>query len=95
MPDQQLSIFDTADTLTDRFQRFHTANPWVYDTLVGLARDDVEEQRLQTLGDRAAATVSYQEAAAVLEKVPSKWKAWKAKSITKHPMKSLLQISEL
>jgi 4-diphosphocytidyl-2-C-methyl-D-erythritol kinase len=38
---------------------------------------------------------SEQEAKAVLEKVPPQWKAWKAKSITKHPMKSLLQISEL
>jgi len=38
---------------------------------------------------------SEQEAEAVLQQVPSKWKAWKAKSLTKHPIKSLLQISEL
>jgi 4-diphosphocytidyl-2-C-methyl-D-erythritol kinase len=38
---------------------------------------------------------SKQEAEAVLEKVPAKWKAWKAKSLTKHPIKSLLQINEL
>jgi 4-diphosphocytidyl-2-C-methyl-D-erythritol kinase len=38
---------------------------------------------------------SEHEAAAVLEKVPAKWKAWKAKSITKHPIKLLLQITEL
>ena len=35
------------------------------------------------------------EAEAILEKVPAKWKAWKAKSLTKHPIKSLLQINEL
>lgn len=38
---------------------------------------------------------SEQEAEAVLEKVPQQWKAWKAKSLTKHPIKSLLQINEL
>jgi len=38
---------------------------------------------------------SEHEAEAVLEKVPAKWKAWKAKSLTKHPIKSLLQINEL
>jgi len=36
-----------------------------------------------------------QEAEQVLKQVPAKWKAWKAKSLTKHPMKSLLQINEL
>lgn len=35
---------------------------------------------------------SEQEAEAVLGKVPAQWRAWKAKSLTKHPMKSLLQI---
>jgi 4-diphosphocytidyl-2-C-methyl-D-erythritol kinase len=38
---------------------------------------------------------SEQEAEQVLKAVPAKWKAWKAKSLTKHPMKSLLQINEL
>lgn len=38
---------------------------------------------------------SEQEAEAVLKQVPAKWKAWKAKSLTKHPIKSLLQINEL
>lgn len=38
---------------------------------------------------------SEQEAEQVLNQVPAKWKAWKAKSLTKHPMKSLLQINEL
>ncbi|ALK95417.1 4-(cytidine 5'-diphospho)-2-C-methyl-D-erythritol kinase [Massilia sp. WG5] len=38
---------------------------------------------------------SEQEAEQVLKKVPAKWIAWKAKSLTKHPMKSLLQINEL
>jgi 4-diphosphocytidyl-2-C-methyl-D-erythritol kinase len=38
---------------------------------------------------------SEQEAEQVLNAVPAKWKAWKAKSLTKHPMKSLLQINEL
>lgn len=36
-----------------------------------------------------------QEAEQVLKQVPAKWTAWKASSITKHPMKSLLQINEL
>jgi 4-diphosphocytidyl-2-C-methyl-D-erythritol kinase len=36
-----------------------------------------------------------QEAEQVLTQVPAKWKAWKARSLTKHPMKSLLQINEL
>lgn len=36
-----------------------------------------------------------QEAEQVLKKVPAKWIAWKARSLTKHPMKSLLQINEL
>jgi 4-diphosphocytidyl-2-C-methyl-D-erythritol kinase len=36
-----------------------------------------------------------QEAEQVLKQVPAKWKAWKARSLTKHPMKSLLQINEL
>jgi 4-diphosphocytidyl-2-C-methyl-D-erythritol kinase len=35
---------------------------------------------------------SKQEAEAVRDKVPPQWRAWKAKSLTKHPMKSLLQI---
>jgi 4-diphosphocytidyl-2-C-methyl-D-erythritol kinase len=35
------------------------------------------------------------EAEAILEKVPAQWRAWKAKSLTKHPIKSLLQINEL
>jgi 4-diphosphocytidyl-2-C-methyl-D-erythritol kinase len=38
---------------------------------------------------------SEQEAEQVLMQVPAKWKAWKARSLTKHPMKSLLQINEL
>lgn len=38
---------------------------------------------------------SEQEAEQVLMQVPVKWKAWKARSLTKHPMKSLLQINEL
>lgn len=38
---------------------------------------------------------SEQKAEAVLSQVPAKWKAWKAKSLTKHPIKSLLQINEL
>ena len=38
---------------------------------------------------------SEQEAEQVLSQVPAKWKAWKARSLTKHPMKSLLQINEL
>ena len=36
-----------------------------------------------------------QEAEQVLMQVPAKWTAWKARSLTKHPMKSLLQINEL
>ena len=36
-----------------------------------------------------------QEAEQVLKQVPVKWTAWKASSLTKHPMKSLLQINEL
>jgi len=36
-----------------------------------------------------------QEAEQVLNTVPVKWKAWKAKALTRHPMKSLLQINEL
>jgi 4-diphosphocytidyl-2-C-methyl-D-erythritol kinase len=35
------------------------------------------------------------EAGQVLRQVPAQWRAWKAKSLTKHPMKSLLQINEL
>jgi 4-diphosphocytidyl-2-C-methyl-D-erythritol kinase len=38
---------------------------------------------------------SEQEAEQVLMQVPAKWIAWKARSLTKHPMKSLLQINEL
>jgi 4-diphosphocytidyl-2-C-methyl-D-erythritol kinase len=38
---------------------------------------------------------SEQEAEQVLKQVPAQWKAWKARSLTKHPMKSLLQINEL
>jgi 4-diphosphocytidyl-2-C-methyl-D-erythritol kinase len=38
---------------------------------------------------------SEQEAERVLKQVPAKWKAWKAKALIKHPMKSLLQINEL
>ncbi|MGJ7915933.1 4-(cytidine 5'-diphospho)-2-C-methyl-D-erythritol kinase [Massilia sp. LXY-6] len=38
---------------------------------------------------------SEQEAERVLKQVPAKWTAWKARSLTKHPMKSLLQINEL
>jgi 4-diphosphocytidyl-2-C-methyl-D-erythritol kinase len=36
-----------------------------------------------------------QEAERVLNAVPARWKAWKAKSLPRHPMKSLLQINEL
>jgi 4-diphosphocytidyl-2-C-methyl-D-erythritol kinase len=36
-----------------------------------------------------------QEAERVVQQIPAKWKAWKARSLTKHPMKSLLQINEL
>jgi 4-diphosphocytidyl-2-C-methyl-D-erythritol kinase len=42
-----------------------------------------------------SALSSEQEAEQVLKQVPAKWKAWKARSLTKHPMKSLLQINEL
>src|SRR5205085_8261039 len=38
---------------------------------------------------------SEQEAERVLERVPAKWKAWKARALSRHPMKSLLQINEL
>jgi len=36
-----------------------------------------------------------QEAERVLRQVPSRWRAWKAKALQRHPMKSLLQINEL
>jgi 4-diphosphocytidyl-2-C-methyl-D-erythritol kinase len=36
-----------------------------------------------------------QEAEQVLTQVPTRWKAWKAKALPRHPMKSLLQINEL
>jgi 4-diphosphocytidyl-2-C-methyl-D-erythritol kinase len=36
-----------------------------------------------------------QEAERVASIVPAKWKAWKARSLQRHPMKSLLQINEL
>jgi 4-diphosphocytidyl-2-C-methyl-D-erythritol kinase len=36
-----------------------------------------------------------QEAERVLEHVPARWTAWKAQSLPRHPMKSLLQINEL
>jgi 4-diphosphocytidyl-2-C-methyl-D-erythritol kinase len=36
-----------------------------------------------------------QEAERVLTQVPTRWKAWKAKALQRHPMKSLLQINEL
>jgi 4-diphosphocytidyl-2-C-methyl-D-erythritol kinase len=35
------------------------------------------------------------QADAILDAVPGRWKAWKARSLTRHPMKSLLQINEL
>ena len=38
---------------------------------------------------------SEHEAEQVLKQVPTKWKAWKTRSLTKHPMKSLLQIQSL
>jgi 4-diphosphocytidyl-2-C-methyl-D-erythritol kinase len=38
---------------------------------------------------------SEHEAEQVLRQVPAKWKAWKTRSLAKHPMKSLLQINEL
>jgi 4-diphosphocytidyl-2-C-methyl-D-erythritol kinase len=36
-----------------------------------------------------------QEAERVLKQVPTRWRAWKAKALQRHPMKSLLQINEL
>ena len=36
-----------------------------------------------------------QEAERVLKQVPGRWRAWKAKALQRHPMKSLLQINEL
>lgn len=36
-----------------------------------------------------------QEAEQVLSQVPTRWRAWKAKALQRHPMKSLLQINEL
>ena len=36
-----------------------------------------------------------QEAERVLKQVPVRWKAWKARALNQHPMKSLLQINEL
>ena len=46
-----LTLFDVADvptlpgepTIEERFEAFHTANPWVYDALVHLARQEVHE----------------------------------------------------
>jgi 4-diphosphocytidyl-2-C-methyl-D-erythritol kinase len=38
---------------------------------------------------------SEQEAERVVQQVPAKWTAWKAKALTRHPMKTLLQINEL
>jgi 4-diphosphocytidyl-2-C-methyl-D-erythritol kinase len=38
---------------------------------------------------------SEQEAERVVQQVPAKWKAWKARALTRHPMKTLLQINEL
>ncbi|QJD99642.1 4-(cytidine 5'-diphospho)-2-C-methyl-D-erythritol kinase [Massilia forsythiae] len=38
---------------------------------------------------------SEQEAERVRKQVPARWKAWKAKALNQHPMKSLLQINEL
>jgi len=35
------------------------------------------------------------EAERVVQQVPAKWTAWKAKSLTRHPMKTLLQINGL
>jgi 4-diphosphocytidyl-2-C-methyl-D-erythritol kinase len=35
-----------------------------------------------------------QEAERVVQQVPAKWKAWKAKALSRHPMKTLLQINE-
>jgi len=36
-----------------------------------------------------------QETERVLQEIPGRWKAWKAKALMRHPMKSLLQINEL
>jgi 4-diphosphocytidyl-2-C-methyl-D-erythritol kinase len=36
-----------------------------------------------------------QEAERVLMQVPARWRAWKAKALQRHTMKSLLQINEL
>jgi len=36
-----------------------------------------------------------QEAERVLKQVPARWKAWKARALQRHPIKSLLQINEL
>lgn len=36
-----------------------------------------------------------QEAERVLKQVPARWKAWKARALQQHPIKSLLQINEL
>jgi 4-diphosphocytidyl-2-C-methyl-D-erythritol kinase len=36
-----------------------------------------------------------QEAERVVQQIPATWTAWKARALTKHPMKSLLQINEL
>lgn len=38
---------------------------------------------------------SEQEAEDIVQRVPARWKAWKAKSLARHPMKSLLQINGL
>lgn len=38
---------------------------------------------------------SEQEAERVVRQIPAKWKAWKAKALMQHPMKSLLQTAEL
>jgi 4-diphosphocytidyl-2-C-methyl-D-erythritol kinase len=38
---------------------------------------------------------SEQEAESVVQQVPTKWKAWKAKALMRHPMKTLLQINGL
>jgi 4-diphosphocytidyl-2-C-methyl-D-erythritol kinase len=38
---------------------------------------------------------SEQETEQVLKQVPARWKAWKARALMRHPMKSLLQINEL
>lgn len=49
--DDELTLFDTAPlvvaspqpgTIEEAFLEFHTANPWVYDALVKLARDLLE-----------------------------------------------------